>query len=241
MVFSYENKQKLIPGCNCAKQEKIMKKEKNKDKDNRSFADRHPRWSALIGLVLCLILLALGFLTIYTLVKYIGIGVDVFVDWLKSIASKVDAVVIVALITGTVSIIGVILSSIVAKLIDYKTSRMQYLAQKRERSYAAFIRMVYKLQKSVKEPGKYTEGEMIEDILSFSEELTIWGSKKVADKWVKFRKNGDNLESAQNNLFLLESIMNEMRHDMGVKRLKKGNLLSFFINDIESIMNSGRK
>ena len=73
-------------------------------------------------------------------------------------------------------------------------------------------------------------------MLSFSEELTLWGSKKVADKWVKFRLNGANPESAKNNLFLLESIMNEMRHDMGVKRVKKGNLLSFFVNDFKSAM-----
>lgn len=209
-------------------------------KDNKPFSERHPRWNFLISIVLCLVLLALALFVLYLFIKYIGIGVGNFVDWLKNITSKLDAVVIVALITGSVSIIGVILSSIVAKRIDYKKARMQYLAQKREKSYTAFIQMVYKLQKNVKEPGKYNEREMMEDMFSFSEELTLWGSKNVADKWVQFRKNGDNLETAQNSLFLLESIMNEMRNDMGVKRLKKGNLLSFFINDIESILN-GRK
>lgn len=216
---------------------KMMKKLR----DSRPFAERHPRWNFLIGLVMCLVLLAFAFFVLYMLIKYIGIGVGIFADWLKNIASKLDAVVIVALITGTVSLIGVILSSIVAKRIDYKKSRMQYLAQKREKSYTAFIQMVYKLQKNVKEPGKYTEREMMEDMFSFSEELTLWGSKNVADKWVQFRKNGDNLETAQNSLFLLERIMNEMRNDMGVKRLKKGNLLSFFINDIESILNGGKR
>lgn len=37
-------------------------------------------------------------------------------------ASKLDAVVIVALITGAVSIIGVVLSSIVAKYLEYRQS-----------------------------------------------------------------------------------------------------------------------
>lgn len=173
---------------------------------------------------------------LFLCVKYIGIGIGAFVDWLKEIASKLDAVVIVALITGTVSIIGVVISSIISKRIEYKKSRQDYLAQKREKSYAAFIQMVYKIQKNTKEPGSYSEKEMIEDMFSFSEELTLWGSKKVADKWVNFRMNGANPESAKNNLFLLESIMNEMRHDMGVKRVKKGNLLSFFVNDIKSAM-----
>lgn len=30
--------------------------------------------------------------------------------------------------------------------------------------------------------------------------------------------------------------MNEMRKDMGVKKTKKGKLLSFFVNDIENAM-----
>lgn len=207
-----------------------------KQKDNRPFAERHPRWNSFLGLILLLVLLAIGILIAYLCFKYIGIGIGKFVDWIKDIASKLDAVVIVALITGTVSLIGVILSSVVAKFIDYKKSREDYLAQKREKSYSAFIEMVYKIQKNSKKPGTYTEEAMIKDMLSFSEELTLWGSKKVADKWVKFRLNGANPESAKNNLFLLESIMNEMRHDMGVKRVKKGNLLSFFVNDIKSAM-----
>ena len=81
-----------------------------------------------------------------------------------------------------------------------------------------------------------TEKEMIEDILSFSQELTLWGSKKVADKWVQFRLNGTNPDAATSNLLLLEEIMNEMRNDLGVKRVKKGNLLSFFVNDVKNIM-----
>ena len=207
-----------------------------KQKDNRPFSERHPRWNFVIGLVLLLALLSLAILVLYLGFKYIGVGIGNFVDWLKEIASKLDAVVIVALITGSVSLIGVVLSSVVAKCIEYKKSREDYLAQKREKSYGEFISMVYKVQQNSKKPGSYTEEQMVKDMLSFSEELTLWGSKKVADKWVKFRLNGANPESAKNNLFLLESIMNEMRHDMGVKRVKKGNLLSFFVNDIKSAM-----
>lgn len=207
-----------------------------KQKDNRPFSERHPRLNFVIGLVLLLALLSLAILVLYLGFKYIGIGIGNFVDWLKEIASKLDAVVIVALITGSVSLIGVVLSSVVAKCIEYKKSREDYLAQKREKSYGEFISMVYKVQQNSKKPGSYTEEQMVKDMLSFSEELTLWGSKKVADKWGKFRLNGANPESAKNNLFLLESIMNEMRHDMGVKRVKKGNLLSFFVNDIKSAM-----
>lgn len=207
-----------------------------KEKDTRPFAQRHPRWNFIIGLILLLILLALGILLIFFAVKYIGIGISTFVNWLKDISSKLDAVVIVALITGTVSIIGVVISSVIAKRIEYKKQRQAYLAQKREKSYGAFVEMVYKIQVNTKKPGSYTEKDMINDILSFSQELTLWGSKNVADKWVKFRLNGANPENAQNNLFLLEEIMNDMRKDLGIKKVKKGNLLSFFVNDINTVL-----
>lgn len=207
-----------------------------KEKDTRPFAQRHPRWNFIIGLILLLILLALGILLIFFAVQYIGIGISTFVNLLKDISSKLDAVVIVALITGTVSIIGVVISSVIAKRIEYKKQRQAYLAQKREKSYGAFVEMVYKIQVNTKNPGSYTEKDMINDILSFSQELTLWGSKNVADKWVKFRLNGANPENAQNNLFLLEEIMNDMRKDLGIKKVKKGNLLSFFVNDINTVL-----
>ena len=213
-----------------------MKNKSKKEKDTRPFAKKHPKLNFIFVLVLLLILLALGGVVIYFAIKYIGCGVSIFVDWISNIASKLDAVVIVALITGTVSLTGVIISSIVAKRIEYKKQRQAYLAQKREKSYGAFVEMVYKIQVNAKNPGSYTEKDMINDILSFSQELTLWGSKNVADKWVKFRLNGANPENAQNNLFLLEEIMNDMRKDLGIKKVKKGNLLSFFVNDINTVL-----
>lgn len=46
--------------------------------------------------------------------------------------------------------------------------------------------MVYKIQKNVKEPQKYTEEEMLDDILSFSKKLTLWGSNKVIKNGLLF-------------------------------------------------------
>lgn len=219
----------------------ISNMKNRKPEDNRPFSEKHPHLNLIFGFLLLLSLLAMGLFVIFVVFKYIGLGISHFIDWLRDIASKLEAVVIVALITGTVSLTGVILSSIVAKSIDYKKSRKTYLAQKREKSYGAFVEMVYKVQKNSKNANSYTEKEMIEDMLSFSQELTLWGSKKVADKWVQFRLNGADPDSAQENLFLLESIMNEMRHDMGVKRVKKGNLLSFFVNDVKETMKAKKK
>ena len=155
---------------------------------------------------------------------------------LTEIASKLDAVIIVALITGVVSIIGVIISSIFAKIVDYRKSRKEYLTQKREKPYGEFVEMIYKVQKNVKVPGIYSEKQMLEDLSKFSKQITLWGSSEVINKWIEFRENGTDPEKANNNLFLMEEIMNEMRKDLGLKKVKKGNLLGFFVNDIKSVL-----
>lgn len=206
-----------------------------------TFAEKHPRWNMLIGLLLLLTFTAIGIFAIYYIFKYIGIGLSNLVSWLTSLASKMDAVVIVAFITGGVSIIGVIISSIVAKSIDYKKARRTYLAQKREKPYGEFVEMIYKIQQNSKKPNSYTEKEMIADLSRFSREITLWGSSKVVNKWVKFRENGAKPEAGKENLFIMEDIMNEMRKDLGLKKVKKGNLLAFFVNDIKDAMKGAKK
>lgn len=206
----------------------------SKSSDKRTFSEKHPRLNLLFGVLFLLFLVALAVFIAYSIGKYGVIGIRVAVDWLASLASKLDAVVIVALITGCVSIIGVLISSVIAKRIEYKRSRQEYLAQKREEPYGQFVDMIYKIQQNVKNPNSYTEANMMEDISQFSRQITLWGSSKVINKWVKFRENGSNPEFARKNLLVLEDIMNEMRKDLGLKKTKKGNLLAFFINDIKS-------
>ena len=159
-----------------------------------------------------------------------------FIDWSTSAASKMDVVVIVALITGTVSIVSVIISSVIAKLIDYKKNRKEYLSQKREEPYGEFVEMVYKIQQNGKNNNSYTEKMMMDDLSKFSRQITLWGSTNVVKKWIKFREQGANPEAKIDNLFVLEDIMNEMRKDLGLRKVKKGNLLAFFVNDIKEVM-----
>ena len=107
----------------------------DKRTDTATFLERHPRLNFLLGLLLLLFFVVVCFGTAYVVVQYIVVSIGMAVDWLASLASKLDAVVIVALITGSVSIIGVLISSVIAKRIEYKRSRQEYLAKKREIPY----------------------------------------------------------------------------------------------------------
>ncbi len=201
-----------------------------------SFSSRHKNLNAFMALTFLLILGVIGLAFVFTVLKWIGSGIATGVDWAKNVASKLDVVIIVALITGVVSLVGVIFSSVISKIIDYRKSRQEYLAQKREGPYAEFVDMIYKIQQNVKNEGYYTEEQMLSDLSKFSKQITLWGSSNVVNLWVKFRENGAKPDSGTENLLLMEKIMNEMRKDLGLKKVKKGNLLAFFVNDIKQAL-----
>lgn len=200
--------------------------------EKKTFEEKHPKLNLLLGVVLLLGMVGIAGWIIYLVCDFAIQGITKLID----VASGLDAVVIVALITGGVSIAGVIISSIIAKIVDYRKSRKEYFTKKREAPYGEFVDMVYKIQKNSKTPGTYTEEEMLEDLSKFSKQITLWGSSKVVNKWVQFRENGADPDKAKANIFLLEEIMNDMRKDLGIKRVKKGKLLGFFVNDIKEAL-----
>ena len=197
------------------------------------------KFKEVLNMIYFLLIILFLFFLIYFFIKYIGILLIKGIEKIGSITSSMDSGVIVAIITGGRSIVTVLISSIVSKFIEYRQITKRYLYGKREKPYRAFISMVYKLQKSTRiNQMKYTQKQMINDISSFSESLTLWGSSRVIKKWIKFRELSQDKTTAIQNLFLLEEIVFEIRKDMGQKRkeLKQGDLLSFFVNDIKNYL-----
>lgn len=181
-----------------------------------------------LGGLLFLIILSAMVRFIKLFIRHIGNVINIL--------SSMDVVVIVALITGSVSILGVVISSIVSKVIEYKQTTKRYLYEKKEEPYSEFIEMVYKIQENTKKNKEYKDEDMLDDIYSFSKKLTLWGSNKVIKKWLAFRRISQEENNKQEEiLFLLEDIIFEIRKDMGQKKsgLEKGDILAFFINDIK--------
>lgn len=206
-------------------------------KEQQTFAEKHPIANMLLGLLILLLIIAGIIFIIFMIIKGIGMGVGWVLDFLKKVMTTTDKVIIVAMITGGVSILGVIISSIVAKIVDYRYKVKKYLYDKREEPYEQFINMIYTIMENAKEPEELqmTEKEMVKMINEFSRGLTLWGSNRVIKKWLKYR-NGADIRKGSETLLMLEDIIYEMRKDVGLRRkMKKGNMLSFFINDIENL------
>ncbi len=76
----------------------LMKTNTNANK--RPFAERHPKLNFLLGLGLLLSFAGLLILAVYITGKYTIAGVTIAANWLTSLTSKLDAVVIVNLNYG---------------------------------------------------------------------------------------------------------------------------------------------
>ena len=136
------------------------------EENKKTFAERHPKLNILLGLVLFAGIVATA---IWLIKLFFNFVIDVIIK-LTAIASRLDVVVIVALITGLVSIV----SSIISKVIDYRKSRQEYLTQKREKPYGEFVEMIYRVQKNTKRPGTYSEKQMLEDLSKFSKKIALF-------------------------------------------------------------------
>jgi hypothetical protein len=193
----------------------------------------------MIGLLFIIILLILCISGIIYGVQLAGRGINKVVIYLKYFTANTDKLIIVALIAGSVSIVGVVITSIVSKFLEYRFNVKKYLFEKRERSYEDFVELVYKIQNGVVSGKNITNDEMTRDIIKFSKGLTLWGSSKVIKKWLKFREfsNGKQDTESTQLLFIMENILFEIRRDMGQKgKLRKGDLLKFFVNDIDKYL-----
>ena len=217
---------------------KNRKKDSGTIKEQLPFSQRHPRINFMMGLALLVLIVLITIWLIWFVLSSCGKGIDKIVIFLKKFVSTTDKVIIVAMITGTVSIIGVVFTSVIAKIIDYRYNVKKYLYDKREVPYEQFISMVYTIMADTKKPlnERMTEAEMSKMVAEFSKGLTLWGSNKVVKKWLKYRKAS--IEQANPETFLLlEDIIYEIRKDVGQrKKLGKGDMLSFFINDIEKLV-----
>lgn len=99
-------------------------------KTTQCFSEKHPRLNLLFSLILLLAMIVGSCILIHTMLSWLFDITEKAFNLLKTISTTFDAVVIVALITGTVSLVSVIISSVISKFIEYKKNRQDYLAKK---------------------------------------------------------------------------------------------------------------
>lgn len=148
--------------------------------------------------------------------------------------SSLDAAIVVALITGYVSIVCVVLGAIANNRMTYLQKRNEYLRDHREKAYSKLISIFTKVQKGLKTSEEYSKAELLDDMYAFHESLMLWGSSKAIKMWAEWRNAASKSPSPQELLLAQEAIIIQLRKDMGQKGgLQKGDILKLFINDVD--------
>ena len=193
--------------------------------------------SAIVSLLVT-ILVALGFLAglgwlILMLVRQV-------LRWLQELVytvSTMDTVIIIALISGTITIFGLIVNSMLS--LHIKNSESQYkrkaiLLKKLEAPYTQFVNMLFDMVQKKEDAGAIDEEVRSKLLRDMSREIILYGSDKVVKKWVSYKKKAPGFTISEHLLYL-EDLLLMIREDMGIKKgeLTPGDLLSLFVNDLD--------
>lgn len=187
---------------------------------------------AALGWVYLLIFLAAAGALIYFLLVKIGPALGSFFASL----SGLDSAVIVALITGTVSVVSLVGGSVVNSVMK----KNEYLREHREEPYMRLISLLYDFQAAAGKGEEISEDELRSILTQFNKELTLWGSSKAIKVWGRWRTvSSRGSVNPHQVLFEMEKVMIQLRKDMGMRRgLDKGDLLRLTVNDIDSFLES---
>lgn len=184
----------------------------------------------ILGLIFIIVLLAGVGCVLYLLVTRLGPLLTSFFASLSSL----DSAVIVALITGMISIISFVGGNLVSSMMKKK----EYLRERRESPYMKLISLVYDMQGSVRDSKEVSQERLNELIDQFNRELTLWGSSKAIRLWGNWRTSTAAGHLKPLDLLLgMEKVLVQLRKDMGIRgRLSKGDILRLTINDFDEVL-----
>lgn len=183
--------------------------------------------SPLLGLIL---LAAIG----YGLYEILRMGLTA----LAGLDKGVKAAIVAASATILVSVITVVIGNVYA-------SRVQIQKENRDRKipvYEDLFTFFFRFMNQEKSGEVVGEREFAQFSEQFNRQFMVWGSDDVVSAYVKWRmfitdEKKQQLEP-QENLFLFEDLVYAIRKDLGHtnKGLNTGDILSLFVNDVQSIL-----
>lgn len=180
-----------------------------------------------------------GFLLLGLLV----LGSLFVIRWLIGGLAGLDARLSAGLITASATVVVAVVSVLVSKHLEVKTSIRAQLREKKEPIYKELIDFIFDItfaQKLGKEVP--AEEEMIEFLAGTTRDLVIWGSPEVVKAFADFKRVSQLYAGAPEltrHLMLgVEDLFKAIRKDLGHGdlRLQRGDILKLYINDVDEYL-----
>lgn len=195
------------------------------------------RISGCLQLLFGFVLLGLIVWGVYYLLRLYWVSVT-------SLQSDIGSAIVAASATVIVSVSAIIGGK-------YFERRQQIEQQQRERKieiYEEFMEkwFTYILELKKKPTKDFAESdEFVQFFSKFTRKLILWGSNGVVKEYAAFRQVSSQpvKEGSLELLIQFEKVLLEMRKDLGhgaTTTIKKGELLSLFINDWQTSQNSSQ-
>jgi len=194
----------------------------------------------LLGIVVLIVLVSATFWVLRLIWSWFS-AVWVSVLGLIDTVSALDTVLIIALISGAITVLGLIINSVISIVIKASEHRSKVRAElraKMEKPYSEFVSLIFDIMMNTKQGEVISEEEITKRMVLFSKEVTLYGSNKVVKKWAKYRISLAGKPPLAENMLQLEGILFAIREDLGIKKrgMKKGEVLALFINDVEETL-----
>lgn len=186
------------------------------------------------GLVVLIAIVAIVAIALIWIINMAGPGLaSIF-----STFSSMDAAIVVALITGTISIVTVVAGAIINNALSYKQKKNEYLRKQQEAPYEKLVDIFFDIHVKQKQGSPYTEKELLDLMNEFNKKLTLWGSSKAIKLWGEWRISSTKTPNDPNAvLFGMEKVVLQIRRDLGQKKgLQNGDILRLIVNDIDNYL-----
>jgi hypothetical protein len=167
----------------------------------------------------------LGFLT-YNSIEFLIFRID-----------KINPNIIVAIIAGTVTIIGYF----VTRYLERKKIIEQQIREQKLPAYEEFIDFIFSIFKQSKNNKQINDKKLEEFFWNMNKKSILWLSDRTLKSYVKWKKLTSEYANHENNtdkdslmiMTSLEDLLKDFRADIGHKNkdIKVGDILSLFIND----------
>ena len=162
------------------------------------------------------------------------LGFKAFVLFLASLDSTFAA----ALVAASATVVVSVLSVLVANYLDRRAEISNSLRQQQIAVYQAIIGLSFNIQYGDKLGKKFTEQELLQRFADMMPQLVTWGDAGVIKSFTTFRRDARSSGGAISTMFAMEEVYRAIRKDLGHddNRLKKGDILGLFINDIDKYL-----
>lgn len=173
---------------------------------------------------------------VYGVIRLVVAAVRTFQD--------LDTQVAAAFIAAFASVAVTVASVFGGRLLERRAAREQALRPKKSEIYESFIKGwcdIFELGPPRERSEAEKERERLQFFADLTPQLMAWGSDEVVVAWSRYRRNAAARASdSPETMFEFEALMRTIRKDLGHrgKRVKKGDLLGLFVNDVDDFIAS---